>query len=182
MSLPSEFRPRAMEPAVLQSILAGLVYPILVTRMFPSVYVRGRIELRVGAGECWVARHASRCHHPTPIDPDGPVSAACREFLIDVIQAEVRRTGFRMCLVWAADREAIFVAEGLRGEGDHDFEEFVTDIDREESGGRLQVRVDRHRLTNRRRRVAWSMKAGGGVIDAAWTGQPIRVAPRIGHR
>lgn len=104
MSLPSDFRPRAREPAVLQSILAGLVYPILVTRMFPSVYVRGRIELRVGAGECWVARQASRCHHPTPIDPDGTVSAACRDFLIDVIQAEVRRTRFRMCLVWAANR------------------------------------------------------------------------------
>jgi len=54
MSFPSDFGPRAMEPAVLQSILAGLVYPILVTQMFPSVYLRGRIELSVGVGECWM--------------------------------------------------------------------------------------------------------------------------------
>ena len=54
MSLPSDMAPGAQTPAVRQSILAGLVYPILVIRLFPSVYVRGRIELSVGVGECWM--------------------------------------------------------------------------------------------------------------------------------
>ena len=54
MSLPSDMAPDALAPAVLQLILAGLVYPILATRLYPSVYVRGRIDLSIDAGECWM--------------------------------------------------------------------------------------------------------------------------------
>lgn len=83
MSVPSGKSPLIRQSAILQSVLAGLVYPIVVTRVFPSVYIRGCITLVLGSGERWIAPLTSHSEHSTPIDADGNVSAGCRDALVD---------------------------------------------------------------------------------------------------
>jgi len=76
-------------------------YPSLVVRVYCAVYQRKPIEARVGPINVEIANRRCVVQHPKPLDADGQLSVACRKLLIEAVQAAVRRTGLRMCVVWA---------------------------------------------------------------------------------
>lgn len=59
-------------------------------------------KIRVREGPISVTIGASKCllQHPEPRKPDGQLSDEAKALLVEEVLAAVRRTGFRMCLVW----------------------------------------------------------------------------------
>lgn len=75
-------------------------YPRLVVRIFPAFYQRESIDIRVGPASVDVANRRCRVQHPTPRATDGSITAECRALLIAGVQAAVRRSNLRMCILW----------------------------------------------------------------------------------
>lgn len=83
-------------------------YPYLVVRMMAAVYQREQIEIRIGEPLVHVGYRSSFVSHPAPFDATNQFSAACRQLLIVGVLDAVRRTRFRICIVWASE-ECTFV-------------------------------------------------------------------------
>jgi hypothetical protein len=84
-------------------------YPRLVIRIYSAIYSRVPIDLKCAQpAEAKIASsRASLCHpgvdpETSALDPDA------RKFLADAVLTAVRRTGFRMCLVFGA-QDALFI-------------------------------------------------------------------------
>lgn len=78
-------------------------YPHLVVRIMSGVYQRESIRFLSGEGEVLVASGRSFVRYPNPFTEAGEVSAGCRDLLIRGVQAAVRATRLRMCIVWSRD-------------------------------------------------------------------------------
>ncbi len=76
-------------------------YPHLVVRIMSAVYQREKIDIRTGEPKVGISHHGCYVQHPGPLTPDGRLTDPCRALLIEGVGDAVRRTGFRMCLVWA---------------------------------------------------------------------------------
>ena len=100
MNPPQDRRPMAA-PGTPQPVR----YPHLVVRIYSAVYQREELQVLTGAEPCArIGFRTSFVRHPQPFLPDGSIGPDCRELLVHAVQGAVRRTGFRMCLVWSADR------------------------------------------------------------------------------
>jgi|GEM_PF-2010544 len=75
-------------------------YPYLVVRIMSSVYQRESIEIREGEPSVHIGYRSSYVQYPTPVTTDGLISADCRTLLLNGVLEAVRRTGFRMSVVW----------------------------------------------------------------------------------
>lgn len=83
-------------------------YPYLVVRLMATVYQRERLDVRVGEPAARVGYRSSFVSHPEPFEEGKRIGAACRQLLKESVLDAVRRTRFRMCIVWGAD-ECTFV-------------------------------------------------------------------------
>lgn len=75
-------------------------YPYLVVRIYTTVYQREDIAIREGATAVHIGYRSTYVHHPKAYTDDGMLHPSCRERLIAAVLEAVRRTGFRMCIVW----------------------------------------------------------------------------------
>ena len=75
-------------------------YPYLVIRLMAGVYQREPLDIQPGKPSIHVGHRSSSVRHPEPFNADGSVSKACRALLVMGVLNAVRRTGFRMCVVW----------------------------------------------------------------------------------
>jgi hypothetical protein len=84
-------------------------YPRLVIRIYSAVYSRVPIDLKCAQpAEAKIASSRASLCHPG-IDPEtGALDTDARQFLADAVLAAVRRTGFRMCLVFG-EQDALFI-------------------------------------------------------------------------
>jgi hypothetical protein len=84
-------------------------YPRLVIRIYSAVYSRVPIDLKCAQpAEAKIASSRATLCHPG-IDPKtGTLDPAARQFLADAVLTAVRRTGFRMCLVFG-EQDALFI-------------------------------------------------------------------------
>jgi len=73
-----------------------------------TVYQRERLDIRVGEPSVHVGYRSSFVSDPAPFEADSRVSPACRQLLKEGVLDAVRRTRYRMCIVWSAD-ECTFV-------------------------------------------------------------------------
>ena len=87
-------------------------YPYLVVRLMAAVYQREEIAIQNGEPMAHVGFRDSYVHHPTPFAEDGAVSQGCRDLLMAATLEAVRRTGYRMCLVWAANETTYIERDG----------------------------------------------------------------------
>jgi hypothetical protein len=78
-------------------------YPYLVVRIYAAVYQREDINIREGDPRVHIGHRSSFLSHPRPYTDDGQLSPVCRQMLIAAVLETVRRTGFRMCIVWSPD-------------------------------------------------------------------------------
>ena len=85
------------------ALLACLPYPVLIVRAMSAVYVRERVQIRVGPPQVGFDHLLCFLQYPEPIDEYGQVTDDCRAFLVGSVQAAVRRTGHRMCILWGHD-------------------------------------------------------------------------------
>lgn len=78
-------------------------YPYLVVHLMPTVYQREEIGIHRGDARMHVGHNDTFVHHPEPFAPDGSISDDCKRLMIAGTLEAIRRTGFRMCLVWTAN-------------------------------------------------------------------------------
>lgn len=76
-------------------------YPHLVVRIFSAVYQRESIAIHRGTPDVHIGFRSSYVRYPEPFTEDGDISPGCKDLLVSGVIAEVRRSGFRMCLVWS---------------------------------------------------------------------------------
>ena len=65
-----------------------------------AVYQAEKIRVQWGPASALIAPHKSLLQHPEPVKPDGQINDEAKAMLIEAVLAAVRRTRFRMCLVW----------------------------------------------------------------------------------
>ena len=75
-------------------------YPFLVIRLMGAVYQAEKIRVRKGPASVSIGVRKSLLQHSEPVKPDGQINDEAKALLIEAVLAAVRRTGFRMCLVW----------------------------------------------------------------------------------
>jgi len=90
-------------------------YPYLIVRVFAALYQPERIRIRVGMPAVDIVHGRCCVQHPSPFEPDGSISPACRLLLVAGVQDAVKRGPFRMSIVWAP-RSCTFVET----DGTHD--------------------------------------------------------------
>jgi hypothetical protein len=93
-------------------------FPYIVVRLMGSVFQREDIDIQVGEPVAHVGFRNSFVRHPLPYLDDGEISPACRALLVAAVIATVRRTGFRMCLVWRKDACTYCEKDGTADESD----------------------------------------------------------------
>lgn len=77
-------------------------YPYLVVQVMHAMYQREEITIHQGEARAHIGFRDTFVHHPNPFNTDGAINSTCKAVLIDATIEAVRRTGFRMCLVWSA--------------------------------------------------------------------------------
>jgi len=82
---------------------ASSSYPYLVVHLMAGVYQREEIAVRSGEPAAHIGHHDSFVHHTVPFSNDGSISQGCKEVLVATGLDAVRRTRFRMCIVWSAN-------------------------------------------------------------------------------
>ena len=87
-------------------------FPILVVRLANAVYQREVVEVREGVNSVEVAFRTSFLQHPSPYTSDRQVSRDARDIFLDEVLVAVRRTGFRMCVVWSPVECTFVEADG----------------------------------------------------------------------
>ena len=87
-------------------------YPYLVVRLMAAIYQREEIAVHAGAAKSQIGFRDSFVHHPNPFGEDGAASQGCKELLLAATLEAVRRTGHRMCLVWAANDRTFVERDG----------------------------------------------------------------------
>jgi len=103
-----EFQKRQRQAQALEELFPSTLkpgqrsYPYIVIHLMPAVYQREEISIACGAPSVHIGHRDTFVHHPTPFSEDG-ISQGCRDLLIQGVHEAVRRTRFRMCLVWAPD-------------------------------------------------------------------------------
>ena len=75
-------------------------FPFIVIRLGAAVYQAEQVFLRRGPAHVSLAVDRSILQHPDPYNADGQISSKAKDLLIQAVQVAMRRTGFRMCLVW----------------------------------------------------------------------------------
>ena len=83
--------------------MAESCYPYLVVHLMSAMYQREKISVRSGAPKAHIGHRDCYVHHASPFAEDGSMSQGCKEVLVAAVLESVRRTRFRMCLVWGAD-------------------------------------------------------------------------------
>lgn len=78
-------------------------YPHLVVRIYSGVYQREEIDIHAGPADARIGYRSSYLHHPHPFTEAGGLNPDCRDLLVAATIEAVRRTGFRMCLVWGPE-------------------------------------------------------------------------------
>ncbi len=81
-------------------------YPYLIVRLTPGFYARAQIVF-VPDTTVKPARKALTLEFPQPF-VEGRLTDRCKEVLIEVVKHEVRRTQYRMCIVFG-EADCIFV-------------------------------------------------------------------------
>jgi hypothetical protein len=93
-------------------------YPYLVIRLMGGVYQREEITLQQGAPRVHIGHRDTYVHHPEPFAAEGAVTAGCKDLLISGVLEAVRRTRFRMCLVWSPNQCTFVERDGSVNESD----------------------------------------------------------------
>ena len=75
-------------------------YPFIVVRLMSTVYQPEKVEVSHGEASSGVGFKTSFLRHPSPFKSDGQISDEARDLLLAAVLAAVRKTGFRMCVVW----------------------------------------------------------------------------------
>lgn len=75
-------------------------YPFIVVRLAGGVYQAEKVEVRRGALAVKVGHRKSFLCHPAPLRPDHQLCDEAKTLLLNEVLVAVRRTGFRMCVVW----------------------------------------------------------------------------------
>jgi hypothetical protein len=75
-------------------------YPFIVVRLAAAVYQAEKVEVRRGALAVHVGYRKSFLCHPTPLKFDHELCDEAKTLLLKETLVAVRRTGFRMCVVW----------------------------------------------------------------------------------
>lgn len=78
-------------------------YPYLVIRLCPAVYQREEITISEGVPSARVAWRNTQLSHPAPYNSYGQITESAKAALIEGVLAAVRRTNFRMCIVWSKE-------------------------------------------------------------------------------
>ena len=78
-------------------------FPYVVVRLMGAVYQKEEISVDKGPEMARIGFRDSFVHHPTPFAEDGALSQGCKTLLKIATLEAVRRTGFRMCIVWGKD-------------------------------------------------------------------------------
>jgi hypothetical protein len=79
---------------------SGVVYPYLIVRLMPAVYMRAPITIEVGPPAVEIVGRGCRVSHPAPLASDGSVAADCRALIVDGVRAAVRNGRHRMTIFW----------------------------------------------------------------------------------
>lgn len=93
-------------------------YPYLVVRFMNAVYQREEIAIHKGPANMRVGFRDSFVHHPEPFDSDGSISPDCKRLMVAGTLEAIRRTGFRMCLVWTAHSCTFVEKDGSANDSD----------------------------------------------------------------
>ena len=75
-------------------------YPFIVVQLMSTVYQAEKVEVSHGEASAGVGFKTSFVRHPSPFKSDGQISDEARDLLLAEVLAAVRKTGFRMCVVW----------------------------------------------------------------------------------
>lgn len=77
-------------------------YPYIIVRIYASVFQREPVAVRWGPPAAHVGYRKSFVQHPRPRGPNG-LTPEARWLLIRATLEAVKRTGFRMCVVWGPE-------------------------------------------------------------------------------
>lgn len=75
-------------------------FPFIVVRLTSAVYQTESLLVRAGDANAIVTPGQSLLRHPHPFGPDGQISGEARTLLLSAVLEAVRKSGFRMCVVW----------------------------------------------------------------------------------
>ena len=93
-------------------------YPYLVVHLMPAVYQREEIAVHRGELRVHIGHRDTFVHHPAPFAADGSIAPGCKKVFIDATLEAVRRTRFRMCVVWSATHCTFVERDGSTKESD----------------------------------------------------------------
>lgn len=93
-------------------------YPYIVVRFMATVYQREDISIHCGEPKAHVGYRDSFVHHPNPFAEDGALNPECEALLISATHEAIRRTHFRMCLVWGPKRCTFLERDGSEVDSD----------------------------------------------------------------
>ncbi len=93
-------------------------YPYLVVHLMPTVYQREEIAVHRGDARVHIGHRDTFVHHPEPFAADGSITVECRQLMIAVTLDAVRRSRFRMCVVWSATDCTFVERDGSTKESD----------------------------------------------------------------
>lgn len=88
-------------------------FPYLVVHLMAGFYQREEIAIQKGEAAVHIGHRDTFVHHPEPFNSDGTLGHECRQSLIAGTLEAIRRTGFRMCLVWSPNRCTYVEKDGL---------------------------------------------------------------------
>ncbi len=75
-------------------------YPFIVVRLMSAVYQAEKVKVSHGKASAGVGVKNSFLRHPSPFKSDGQISNDARDLLLAEVLSAVRKTRFRMCVVW----------------------------------------------------------------------------------
>ncbi len=88
------------------------IYPYVVVRIIPAVYSKSEINFITNKFESEKKSWTSIFWEGSVRDNYGNILADVRAFLIEIVKAEVKKSGYRMCLVFAADDREFIELDG----------------------------------------------------------------------
>ncbi len=87
-------------------------YPYLVIRLMATVYQRHQITVYRGEASVEIGHDKNFVRHPEPITDDGAITPDCRTLILNAVLEAVKRTKFRMAVIWGEEEVSYVEPDG----------------------------------------------------------------------